>query len=281
METVFRLLFFEVLGLGVIATVVNSFGWRDRLMRTRRPIEDKLLRSPGETLQRECQNLNDYVMGLLAGIAATPAILIGQMPRTISGGHIVLMALAVLAWAGPLIYLLGRRRNLSLALRGERAVAEELSRLMLEGCHVFHDYPAGPKWNIDHIIIAPSGVYAVETKTRRKTAFEDKNDYEVVFDGNKLIFPRGLDTESIEQVRRNAAELSQELAKGTAEPVQVKGIVTLPGWFIEREGKGDVSVLNPREIRQVVLSNEKPLLSAQQIQRIAFQVEQKCRDVEL
>lgn len=44
--------------------------------------------------------------------------------------------------------------------------------------------------SLDHVIVAPSGVYAVETKTRRKRkAPPGKKDNEVIFDGNALAFP--------------------------------------------------------------------------------------------
>jgi hypothetical protein len=38
---------------------------------------------------------------------------------------------------------------------------------------------------------------------------------------------------------------------------------------------------DPKQIRQVVLNNHGPTLSAAQIQRIIHQLDQKCRDVEL
>ena len=283
MEYVLRLLFFEVLGIGVIAAAVKSFRLRDRWLKSRNTIEGKLLRSPGESLRQESQSLNDWLMGLLAGIAATPAILLGQMPRTISGSSIAIMAVGIVAWAVPLIYLLGLRRNLELRLRGQRAVAEELNRLMLDGCHVFHDYPAGPDWNIDHIVIAPSGVYAIETKTRRKTDVHGKKAHEVIFNGTQLIFPNGRDAEAPEQARRNAVGLSSELTAAMAEPIDVKALLALPGWVDTRTGEGDVkvNVLNPQDIRQAIITNEKPRLTSSQLQRITSEIEQKCRDVEL
>ena len=35
---------------------------------------------------------------------------------------------------------------------------------MLEGCHVFHDVPMEPYGNIDQVVVAHSGIYAVETR---------------------------------------------------------------------------------------------------------------------
>src|SRR5205807_10021463 len=117
MDTVLRLLFYEMLGLGLIATVVKSFSWRDYLRKPRQASQAKLLRSPADNCQRETQVLNDWLMGLLAGIVATPAILLGQMPHTIGGRYIAIMGMSTLAWAVPLIYLLNFRRKLELALR--------------------------------------------------------------------------------------------------------------------------------------------------------------------
>jgi len=79
--------------------------------------------------------------------------------------------------------------------------------------------------------------------------------------------------------RRNALDLSRELTSAISEPVVVKPILTFPGWYVNRTGKSDVTVLNPKEIRKVVLSTAGAQLSPEQIQRVAHQVEQKCRDV--
>jgi hypothetical protein len=83
----------------------------------------------------------------------------------------------------------------------------------------------------------------------------------------------------LEQARRNAADLNRELTRATGEPVEVKAILTFPGWWVTRTGKSDVNLLNPKEIRQAILTKRLLQLSAEQIQRIAYQVEQKCRDV--
>ncbi len=111
---------------------------------------------------------------------------------------------------------------------------------------------------------------------------KEKRKYEVVCDGQKLHFPTRTSTRDIEQARRNAADRGRELTSATGEPVKVKAILTFPGWCVKRTGKADIYVLNPKEIRQVVLANANhpPQLSPAQLQRIAYQVERRCRDVE-
>ena len=58
--------------------------------------------------------------------------------------------------------------GLPFGFAGERAVAEELNQLIRAGCYVFHDVPMAPYGNIDHVLVTPKGIYAVETKARRK-----------------------------------------------------------------------------------------------------------------
>jgi len=153
--------------------------------------------------------------------------------------------------------------------------------LLREGCHVFHDYPGGGKWNIDHIIVAPAGVYAVETKARRKRRTrKGRRGYEVFFDGKILKFPKGNDTDALEQARRNAKDFSRELSSATGDHVKVKAILTFPGWLVTLQGKGDVHGLNPNQIRSVVLARQESFLTPAQIQRIIHQLDQKCRDIE-
>lgn len=47
------------------------------------------------------------------------------------------------------------------------AAAEEINQLMRQGFTTFHDVPAEPGFNIDHVIVGPTGVFAVETKGGR------------------------------------------------------------------------------------------------------------------
>jgi hypothetical protein len=57
--------------------------------------------------------------------------------------------------------------NLRLGLEGERTVGHALEELRVYGYQVFHDIP-GNKFNIDHVIAGPAGIFTIETKTRSK-----------------------------------------------------------------------------------------------------------------
>jgi Ca2+/Na+ antiporter len=47
--------------------------------------------------------------------------------------------------------------------RGEFRVGAELERLHEHGFHIFHDWDSG-RGNVDHFVVGPTGVFAIETK---------------------------------------------------------------------------------------------------------------------
>ena len=172
--------------------------------------------------------------------------------------------------------------RVAFGFQGERHVGEELNALMREGFYVFHDLPFDG-FNIDHVIVGPPGVYAVETKARRKMINESngKADYRVIFDGANLTFPHKTDNHGIEQAKRNADTLGSWLTSATGERVSVEPILTFPGWWIERTSRSRLHVVNPKEIRRIFPKVPANPLPEDKIRRITHQLEQKCRMREL
>jgi hypothetical protein len=145
---------------------------------------------------------------------------------------------------------------------------------------VFHDVPGDGKWNIDHVVVGSAGVFAIETKSKTKRpGKKDERDHEAVFDGKAIHFPWGYDTEALEQARRNATWLANTLSKATGERVTAQPIVALPGWFVTLKAKSDVKVLNGKQVPGFIARGPAKL-SPKVIQQIAYQLEQRCRDVE-
>jgi len=176
--------------------------------------------------------------------------------------------------------LVNLRRSYQLGYEGEIAVGQELNQLMLDGYRVYHDFPAG-KFNIDHIVVGVSGVFAVETKARSKPTSKDRRaDAKVKYDGRSLQFPNSTDVQSIEQAKRQAEWLSKWLQRAVGETVGVRPVVALPGWFVERVASGGIRVINPKNFRSIAKPKDGNILSGQMISRIVHQLEQKCRDVE-
>lgn len=111
----------------------------------------------------------------------------------------------------------------------------QLNRLMAKGCIVLHDIPADVG-NIDHVVIAPQAVFAVETKSFRKprkdTAKPDAA-HRVVFDGQSLRFPDFVNTDAIDQVQRGAEWVARYLRGALENDIPVFAALALPDWYVE------------------------------------------------
>jgi hypothetical protein len=288
----------------VVATVLLltlapaiAAGWlltqRKRRARQRRrsPLTADLLRSPGQTLREELEERRSDSMVDLLTLMIMPllplAIFYVQTAftkRLPPLGVLAVVAVAVVAFIAHRVRLLYRRGEqmdrLRLGLDAELAVGQELDQLMREGAVVFHDVP-GEKFNVDHVVVAPQGIFAVETKGYSKPAeTAGKAGATVVFDGKALAFPEYTGVKAIEQARRQAKWLADWLARATGEPVHVVPVLALPGWFIERKGRGDVQVFSGKELRKHLLGLQQAQpVSTEQMQRVAHQLEQRCRTV--
>ncbi|MFK5926733.1 MAG: nuclease-related domain-containing protein, partial [Desulfuromusa sp.] len=199
---------------------------------------------------------------------------------TFSVLFIVGIVIGVLLWIASKVYrLMTERNNCRLGLDAEIAVGQELNQLMFNGFRVYHDFPA-ENFNIDHIVVGSTGVYAVETKGRTKTVRKTgKVDATVVYDGKSLQFPSWYETEPLLQAQRQADWLRKWLTSAVGAPVYVQAVLALPGWYVVRKVDRPIKLISGKE----AYSLAKPSginLSPDMIQRIAHQVEQRCRDVE-
>jgi hypothetical protein len=276
-----------------LMAIVRIWGAIRSIRRGHPPIADKLLRSPGESLRRELEKMDEEVNDIFVwtffgpALATTVFVVTNSGAKPIAGATlpwiifigVLAIVFALLIW--KLVYLINRRRSYRLGFTGERAVGEELNQLMLEGCHVFHDVPVEPYGNIDHVIVSPSGIFAVETKTVSKPRFQDgKTGYRVIFDGRLLRFPHRSDGSALGQAEHQAKRLANFLSQAIGERVSAEGILTLPGWMVERKARSNVKVLNPKEIEKIVLDKSSTSFTKELRNRVVYQLDQRCRDVE-
>ena len=271
--------------------------WRRKKRKERAPFPQnaKLLRGPGETLRKQLAALDESLFQTFLFTFVLPLGIGGALAwiATAFTGPSALfwLALALIGLLASLIFSirhlvrgLDRWRNTWLGYYGERIVAESLDDLKTQGCRIFHDVPAGDAkspFNIDHVIVGPSGVFTVETKTRRKgRARAGFAEHQIIYDGQVLAYPWGEDRHGLDQAQRQARWLQENLARLLGEATPVSPILTFPGWMILRRGKGAVNVLNPREILSAVTLRGEPVLSERQIDLITRQLDARCRDVE-
>lgn len=264
---------------------------RTNRRRERPPVAPKLLRGPGESLRWRLQRLDDVLLLHAFGAAFLPmGVFVGGLMLALNApanerDPVMFTAFALFVIT---LYFSGRwllekttlRRDCHLGLLGEKIVAEALAPLTVDGCRIFHDVPAAG-FNLDHVIVGPTGVFAIETKTRRAgRALSGRRPDEITFDGVQLIFPWGEDKFGLEQAHDRAAWLATWLRDTAGEPVLPVPVLTFPGWNVTTTAAGaDVAVVSPSAIPGLV-RNRAAVLSAAQVEHIARQLETLCRDVE-
>lgn len=133
-------------------------------------------------------------------------------------------------------------------LIAEQMTGQLLNRLIGPNCIVAHDLPCDG-FNIDHIVIAPRAVYAVETKSFRKPrGSSDDTHYKVTYDGEALRFPDWRVNAPVIQARRQAQWLARYLGESLGREIPVTAAIALPGWWIDRTDeskRSDVRVFTP------------------------------------
>lgn len=292
----------QVLAAVVVLAVVMAPGMTAAwlLMRRKRqerkarrsPLSAGLLRVPGETLRERLDELRDEQYGDLIALILLPALVLSMLyAMTVGLGRAMPLVVLVLGLVAQLAYsahvlrrLLRRGRELDqvrLGLDAERAAGQALTRLLRLGAEVFHDVP-GDKFNVDHVVVAPQGVFAVETKGYRKPIRGGgQEDARVVCDGETLRFPDWSSAKPLQQAERQARWLGEWLSGATGECTHVTPVLALPGWFVQLDRPGPVVVLNDKQIEPHLLKarGARPI-GPEQMQRIVHQLEQRCRDVQ-
>jgi hypothetical protein len=247
------------------------------------PNDMRMLRPAGHSIRQKIDDLWDNLMFFFMFCTFGP---MAAFVFYAFGGSRIFVSVAIIF--GPM-FLVGlflsirtvkKIQEYRLGLDGELATGEELNRLMRYGYHVFHDFPATEKFNIDHVLVGPAGVFAVETKMRSKRERSGKKGALVRFEEGILRFPSFEDNKAIEQARNQGKWLEKFVSKSVGKNVPVTPVVALPGWYVER-GRHDGSVLvyNPVNGDRLIL-NRPLVLDDQTVQQVAYQVDQRCRDLE-
>ena len=178
-----------------------------------------------------------------------------------------------------IFFRIKKRRILRLGYEAEIAVGRELNQLMLAGNYVYHGFQAD-EFNIDHIVVGRSGIFAVETKAQSKPSTNNRRqDATVEYNGKMLNFPNGDDFETIEQAKRQASWLSKWISSAIGEPVAARAIVALPGWFVKRTSADGISVVNPEQFSSLFKHIKPRTLTDEMISRMVHQIQQKCRNM--
>ncbi len=258
------------------------------------PEDVLLLRRPGESGERRMVELEEkigdglMIWGLVPLAVAMLPLSLAHWLNTWKPGLLIASA-AVLAGGFVILVrrqleLIARYRNERLGLYGERVVADCLEELKYEGLRVFHDVPClggGGEFNLDHVVVGHGSVTVIETKTRRKHSPKDGGpDHEVSFDGSAILWPRGPDTQPVQQVLNNARWLEKRIRSELGITTKVSAIIAIPGWFVHPGPEEPVLVTNGKGATMVVRRQTKGSLSPEEENLIVRHLSGLCRDVD-
>lgn len=226
--------------------------------KTRSPLKERPLRHAGQSVNERLDEKSSDSAGL--GVTAWFAIALAGMEWLRQYWHdtyhpvaLTVMAVIVSALFGWKIWKNYREvKRLSLGRDGERVVSEFLDQLRKDGYEILHDVVGGD-FNVDHVLIGPTGIFAIETKTRSKSGGAEET---VVYDGvDVIIHGRPVDPNPVIQAKANARWIRELLKNSTGKDFPVIPIVLFPGWFVERKTNlADALVLNPKNLESVLKS---------------------------
>lgn len=194
-------------------------------------------------------------MGILLGISLTAIIWFLLELTVLKQINFYLLFLALLSLAG--FFPLERRANLYWqGMTGEKYAQDEIEGLIKNGYEIINDVP-GDKFNVDLLVIGPSGVYVIEVKNPTKT----KDDKVVYQNGGIYIGPKDLDPKSdkfqkvrrslnkrnpVEQVIKTAGWVKRLLEdSGRKKVTAIQPVVLFPKFWVENY-IGDVWVMNSK-----------------------------------
>jgi hypothetical protein len=255
---------------------------------TRSPIKDRPLRQPGQSLDEERRSLIIDKIDPWAAIATFMVILAGlewwRYLKQLSFNPILFSFAALLVVAGfawRVVSLRPKLRALHQGREGERAVGQFLERLRGDGYQVFHDIVA-PGFNIDHVLIGPTGIYALETKTWSKPVGRDAR---ITFEAGRVL-KDGFepDRDPVTQARAQASWLKTQLEESTGRKLEVFPVVLFPGWFVEPipksvAGAQSFWMLEPKAL-PAFLEQEPARIAPEDVKLISYHLSRYIRSGE-
>jgi hypothetical protein len=247
------------------------------------PLKDPPLRNPGQSLEEDVQRrFDDDWMPLFLASLVVVSFAVFEWWRYFYPASLnpwIPTSMAFLMVAFSLIRVVGLRpgiRNLRLGIDGEKTVGQSLEKLRANGAIVFHDIPAG-KFNVDHIVISPKGIFVIETKTRSKP---NGRMGTIKYDGETVLVD-GIapDRDPIQQVKSNSSWIQELIWESTGKSFPVRPVVLFPGWFVEplnSTAQNKVWVLNPKSLSSF-MQHEKVGLAPEDINLIAYHLSRYIR----
>lgn len=168
-------------------------------------------------------------------------------------------------------------------LEGERIVHDELEPIIRDDYHIINAFPA-EKFDIDFVVVGPSGVYAIEVKNPTKFCATDR----IVFQNGLLIIKSDKTKRTIplhrkdpiRQARKGGEWLARYLSEVLGKRVQgLKSVVLFPKFLVDDHIEQDLWVLNPKRFVYEHLPKAPKVLASHEIGNIVSALRARVKTV--
>ena len=189
-------------------------------------------------------------------------------PRALLGLAILLTGVTAII----LDRLFRKFRNLNRGEHGEVKVAEVLEELRFLGYRPFHSL-SRDCYDIDHVIVGPAGVFAIETKFRSGHGEIEFRNGDGLFDGD-----RKEDDDPLKQARSNARDVNRLLKEYCGKYFWVTPLVVFVGhWKIKNNWqRTDARVFTPDRLMPY-FEELQPTLTQSEIRLIASHLDRSAK----
>lgn len=236
-------------------------------------------RLPGQSIRDQKERLTDNRLVPFYCTTVFAWVLYGweeHHRRTQSPPHPTLLLCIAVAITGltaiVFLRLFDSFRRLNRGERGEIEVADALEDLRAIGYKPVHDI-VGKGFNVDHVLVGPAGVFAVETKFRSGSG-------EITFRNGEGLFVDGRPEEKdcLRQARGNARHVNRIIQETCDRYEWVTPLVVFVGDWKVREiwRETDARVLTTRKLRRY-FENQQPMLKRNEIELIASHLERSAK----
>ena len=246
----------------------------------RSPVVGPLRRLPGQSIREERERLfDDKVMGYFFAVLVTWLLAGWQWLYEWTGARLnprfttLVAAIVTVYCAYRIWHIRPKFRNLTVGERGERRVSEILHKLRGRNYVTFDDLLLNGV-NVDHVLVGPGGVFAIETKTY---SVFGNGIAGIAANGELHLSGKPALKDALNQARSSAALISAEVKRWTAREVWVTPIVVLPGWRIDPpKSETTVIVLNEETISEFFKTRDEKL-SHGQVRELCSHLDRSAR----
>lgn len=250
------------------------------------PLKDPRTRYPGQSLSEQISDLteaakDEIIAPAMFWMVAMIAWLYYYTP--IKPNPFVYTMFALIAtWISirRIRPLLKKRRKLKKGLVGEQILGKFLEeQLMPHKYQVIHDLvckDGDRTFNIDHVVVGPTGVFSIETKYWKRPAGPN---HQIFYDGKKILVDgRAPDNDPLIEAMAGAKSVQAILEAKTGRRFDVKPIVVFLGWYTTKNpSSAPAWVLNEQAV-PAFIRNDFRELSYDDAMIAAAQLKQHCAD---